>query len=189
MKMAPADLRAFRAAAIFSASPANLLVSKFESVFLCTPDSAASRSRDHFSAARAARIWSGYKGIETRSIKRLPAEGGMGFIEMFIAMARYCKTIPVDDIAASFFAGSTAIAATRISHDALGENATRRVVGAEIEEKRQEILSNPDTATLEYLRTVILDILMWRRFRTKWSSEFLGKLKRAAADVLGAVQS
>jgi hypothetical protein len=124
--------------------------------------------------------------IETRSNKRLPAVGGMAFIEMFIAMARYCNTIPVNDIAASFLAGSTAIAVTRISNAALGEDATRRVVGAEIEEKRQDILSNPDAATLEYLRLVTLDILMWRRFRGQWSSEFLSELKRAATDVLGS---
>jgi hypothetical protein len=80
------------------------------------------------------------KGIDARSIERLPAAGSMAFIEMFIAMARYCKTIAAGDTGASIRAGSIVIAASRISHTALGEKGTVRFVDADIETKRQQIL-------------------------------------------------
>jgi hypothetical protein len=126
------------------------------------------------------------KGIDARSIARLPASGSMAFIEMFIAMARYSKTIAADNIARSFQAGSIAISASQISRAALGENPTIRVVDAEIETNRQQILADPDAASLEFLRTIVLDIVVWRRFRGPWSDQFLDELKQAATDVLGS---
>ena len=124
------------------------------------------------------------KGIDARSIERRPAAGSMASIEMFMAMARYCKTIAAGDTAASLWAGSTAIAASRISQAVLGERTMVRIVDADIEAKRQQILTDPDAASLEFLRTIALDNLVWRRFRGQWSDEFPEELERAAADVL-----
>ena len=125
------------------------------------------------------------KGVETRSIDRLPAAGSMASIEMFIAMARYCKTIAAGDTSMSIRAGSIAIAASRSSQAALGDKATVRVVDADIEAKRQQILSDPDIVSLEGLRLIALDNLVWRRFRGRWSDEYPDE-RRAAADVLGS---
>jgi hypothetical protein len=125
-------------------------------------------------------------GVDRRSIARLPPAGSMAFIEMFIAMARYCKVIAAGDIAASFRAGSTAIAASRISQAAMAERATVRIVDADIEKKRQQILVNSDLTSAELLRTIALDILVWRRFRGQWTDAFAEEVRRAAADVLGS---
>src|SRR5277367_1818399 len=62
--------------------------------------------------------------------------------------------------------------------------ATVRVVDADIETKRQQIFTKPDAASLESLRTIALDILVWRRFRGQWSDELPDELKRAAVDVM-----
>ena len=110
----------------------------------------------------------------------------MAFIEMFIAMARYCKTIAAGDTAASLRTGLIAIAASRISQTALGETTMVRIVEADIEARRQQILTDPDAASLEFLQTIILDNLVWRRFRGQWSDEFPDELKLAATDVLGS---
>src|ERR1700722_15605743 len=59
----PADSRARRIAASFSGSPANLPVSKFETVFRWTPAALARSLKDQFSAARAILTCAGFTSL------------------------------------------------------------------------------------------------------------------------------
>src|ERR1700722_14237898 len=59
----PADSRARRIAASFSGSPANLPVSKFETVFRWTPAAVARSLKDQFSAARAILTCAGFTSL------------------------------------------------------------------------------------------------------------------------------
>jgi hypothetical protein len=128
------------------------------------------------------------RGVDRRSIERLPPAGGLAFIEMFIAMARYCKAIVAGDLAVSFLSGSTAIAVSCISQTALAEARTVRVLEADIEKKRQQILAGSDATSEELLRRLALDILVWCRFRAQWTDTYAEEVRRVAADVLGSSQ-
>lgn len=108
----------------------------------------------------------------------------MAFIEMFIAMARYCRAISAGDIPASFRKGLIAVAASRISHEALANEATEiRVVDADLQAKCQQILTDP--VSLEIVRTIALDVLVWHRLRGGWSSTFTDDVERAVTEAWG----
>ena len=79
---------------------------------------------------------------------------------------------------------SLAVAASRISHEALANEATEIwVVDADLQAKCQQILTDP--VSLEIVRTIALDVLVWHRLRGGWSSTFTDDVERAVTEAWG----
>lgn len=122
-------------------------------------------------------------GIERRSLAKQTGPGLVS-IEMVITIARYARAVASNDLEAAFRLGLAAASATRVAaelraNEAAGARATR----AQMESKSLQTLLAEGRG--EIVKTIPVDLLIWRRFQGGWDSSLLGRIDVACAAAWG----
>jgi hypothetical protein len=123
-------------------------------------------------------------GIEGRSQIKQTCPG-LGSIELLIATARYARMVAKGEIELGFRYGLAAASAKRVFAELKASGVAEvRVTPAELESKSLQTLL--DEGWEEAVWTVPLDLLVWRRFRGGWDSQFVAQTDAACLATWGS---
>jgi hypothetical protein len=122
-------------------------------------------------------------GIERRSQAKQRGPG-LASIEMVITTSRYARAVATNDIDAAFRLGLAAVSASRVAAELRAAGtAEARATPAEMESKSLQMLLAEGWG--EIVKTIPVDLLIWRRFQGGWDSRLLDLIDAACAAAWG----